>query len=161
LATGKNITIDFREKASGQATRDMYLDANGNAQPELSQNGHMSCGVPGSVAGIFKELQYAKLPFSRLIQPAIDLAKNGFAISGSEARNLNSTQGDFKKYNTILPVFVKAGAWKAGDTLYQKDLAKTLERIRDQGAKGFYEGETARLIVEEMNVAKESYPWMI
>jgi gamma-glutamyltranspeptidase / glutathione hydrolase len=154
LASGKNITIDFREKASQQATRDMYLDANGKAQPDLSQNGHLSSGVPGSVAGIFKELQFAKFPLRRLIQPAIDLAENGFAISGAEARNLNSTQADFKKYNTVMPVFVKAGGWKSGDTLYQKDLAKTLSRIRDEGQKGFYEGETARLIVDEMKRGK-------
>jgi gamma-glutamyltranspeptidase / glutathione hydrolase len=154
LASGKNVTIDFREKASKQATRDMYLDAKGNPQPELSQNGHLSSGVPGSVAGIFLEMQYAKFPLKRLIQPAIDLAENGFTISGAEAKNLNSTESDFKKYNTVTPVFVKAGGWKSGDTLFQRDLARTLTRIRDAGQKGFYEGETARLIVEEMKRGK-------
>lgn len=154
LTNGKNITIDFREKASDHASRDMYLDANGNPQPGLSENGHLSAGVPGTVAGIFKELQYAKLPFKKLIQPAIDLAEKGFALSAAEARNLNYTQNDFKKYNTVMPVFVKQGGWKAGDTLFQKDLAKTLRLIRDKGAKGFYEGETAKLIVEEMKRGK-------
>jgi gamma-glutamyltranspeptidase / glutathione hydrolase len=154
LANGKNIAIDFREKAPGNASRDMYVDATGKAQPDLSQNGHLSSGVPGTVAGIFEELKYARLPFSKLIQPAIDLAENGFVLSNTEARSLNHTQAEFNKYNTIMPVFIKAGGWKAGDTLIQKDLAKTLIRIRDNGAKGFYEGETAKLLVEEMKRGK-------
>src|ERR1700722_795751 len=154
LSNGKNVTIDFREKAPGAASRDMYLDANGKVQPGLSENGHLSAGVPGSVAGIFKALRYAKLPIKTLIQPAIDLAEKGFAISLIESRSLNSEQSEFKKYNTTTPVFVKAGGWKAGDTLIQKDLAKTLKLIRDKGAVGFYEGETAKLIVEEMKRGK-------
>ena len=106
------------------------------------------------MAGIFAALKYARLPIKKLIQPAIDLAEHGFAITAAEAGNLNEAREDFKKYNTVLPVFVKASGWKAGDTLIQKDLAKTLRRIRDRGAKGFYEGETARLIVEEMQRGK-------
>jgi gamma-glutamyltranspeptidase / glutathione hydrolase len=150
LSNGKNLAIDFREKAPENASRNMYLDAKGNAQTNLSQNGHLSSGVPGTIAGIFAELKYARLSFKKLIQPAIDLAENGFAISAAEARNLNEAQADFKKYNTVAPVFVKETPWKEGDTLVQKDLAKTLKLIRDNGAKGFYEGETANLIVEEM-----------
>jgi gamma-glutamyltranspeptidase / glutathione hydrolase len=150
LANGKNLALDFREKAPGKASRDMYLDANGNAQTQLSQNGTLSSGVPGTVAGLFAELKYARLPFRKLIQPAIDLADNGFVISGAEASDLNENQADFKKYNTLTPVFIKAGGWKAGDTLIQKDLAKTLTLIRDKGDKGFYEGETADLIIGEM-----------
>jgi gamma-glutamyltranspeptidase/glutathione hydrolase len=150
LSNGKNLAIDFREKAPEKASRNMYLNANGDAQTNLSQNGHLSAGVPGTIAGIFAELKYAKLPFRRLIQPAIDLAEKGFAISRSEARNLNEAQASFKKYNTVMPVFVKETEWKAGDTLIQKDLAKTLKLIRDNGAKGFYEGETAQLIMDEM-----------
>ncbi|GGA89494.1 gamma-glutamyltransferase [Puia dinghuensis] len=147
---GKNITLDYREKAPAAATRDMYLDAAGNARTDLSQNGHLASGVPGSVAGIFAEYKYARLPFARLIQPAIDLAGNGFVITEAEARGLNGAQTAFKKYNTVTSAFIKEGGWKAGDTLVQKDLAKTLRLIRDQGAKGFYEGETARLILAEM-----------
>jgi len=150
LSNGKNLSIDFREKAPDKASRNMYLDANGDAQTNLSQNGHLSAGVPGTIAGLFAELKYAKLSFRRLIQPAIDLAEKGFAISRAEARNLNEAQTVFKKYNTVMPVFVKETPWKAGDTLIQKDLAKTLKLIRDKGAKGFYEGETANLIVYEM-----------
>jgi gamma-glutamyltranspeptidase / glutathione hydrolase len=152
--TGHEIALDFREKAPAAATRDMYLDAAGNPIPGLSENGHLASGVPGTIAGIFAELKYAKLPFAKLIQPAIDLAENGFAITAAEARSLNGTQGAFKRYNTIQPVFMRDNPWKAGDTLLQKDLAKTLRLIRDKGAKGFYEGETARLILEEMRRGK-------
>ena len=154
LSNEKNITLDFREKAPAMATQNMYLDPQGNPVPGKSLNGHLASGVPGSVAGIFASLKYARLPVKKLIQPAIDLAEKGFAITTAEARNLNESQEEFKKYNTIMPVFVKTSGWKAGDTLIQKDLAKTLRLIRDSGAKGFYEGETARLIVEEMQRGK-------
>ncbi|MDP4130136.1 MAG: gamma-glutamyltransferase [Bacteroidota bacterium] len=150
LSNGKNISLDFREEAPGGATQNMYLDAQGDPVPGESLNGHLACGVPGSVAGIFASLKYARLPIKKLIQPAIDLAEHGFAITAAEASSLNESSEEFKKYNTVMPVFVKASAWKAGDTLMQKDLAKTLRLIRDYGAKGFYEGETAKRIVEEM-----------
>ena len=150
LANGRSITLDYREKASRNATRNMYLDSSGNAQTLLSQNGHLSVGVPGTVAGLFASHKYAKLSFASLIQPAIDLAEKGFVITQAEASGLNNSQEDFLKYNTVIPVFVNTQKWKAGDTLFQKDLANTLKRIRDNGQKGFYEGETARLVVEEM-----------
>ena len=153
LANGSNITIDYREKAPATAHRDMYLDSQGNAQTALSQNGHLAAGVPGAIAGLFDCMKYAKLPFKKLIQPAIDLAEKGFVLTESEAKSLNYTKESFIKYNTVPPVFVKPGGWKAGDTLVQKELANTLKRIRDNGQKGFYEGETARLIVEEMKRA--------
>lgn len=150
LKNGKNLTIDYRETAPGAASRDMYLDAKGNPEMNLSQNGHLSAGVPGSVAGMIAALKYAKLPLKKLIQPAIDLAENGFTITDEQASSLNATKSQFIKFNTVTPVFVKEGEWKAGDTLVQHDLAQTLIRIRDNGAKGFYEGETAKLIAEEM-----------
>ncbi len=150
LSNGKNITIDFREKAPVAAGRNMYLDEKENVISGKSEDGHLAAGVPGSVAGIFTYYKFARLPFAKLIQPAIDLAEKGFPISAAEANDLNENQEDFKKYNTVMPVFIKDKGWKAGDILIQKDLAGTLKRIRDKGAKGFYEGETARLIVEEM-----------
>lgn len=150
LKNGKNIAIDSREVAPAAASRDMYLDTNGNPQMHLSQDGHLAVGVPGTVAGLFAAMKYAKLPFKKLIQPAIDLAEKGFVISEAEARSFNDTKNEFIKLNTSVPIFVKNTPWKKGDTLVQKDLANTLKRIRDNGAKGFYEGETARLIVEEM-----------
>jgi len=150
LSNGKNICLDYREKAPGKASRDMYLDANGNPQMKLSQDGHLASGVPGTVAGLFAAHRYGKIPFSKLIAPAIELAEKGFAITDREARSLNDLQKRLKENNTVTPVFVKEGGWKGGDTLIQLELAVTLKRIRDLGAKGFYEGETARLIVEEM-----------
>ncbi len=151
LKNGKNITIDYRETAPAKANRDMYLDDKGNAQMNLSQDGHLASGIPGTIAGLFASMKYAKLPFRKLIQPAIDLAEKGFAITAGQAAELNGLKKEFIKLNTTPTVFVKETNWKAGDTLMQKDLANTLKRIRDLGAKGFYEGETARLIVAEMS----------
>jgi gamma-glutamyltranspeptidase/glutathione hydrolase len=147
---GTLIGIDYREAAPAKANRDMYLDAAGNAQDALSQNGHLASGVPGTVAGIFATYPYAKLPFAMLIQPAIDLARYGFVITEKEASSLNGTKKDFIQYSTKPSAFIKETKWKVGDTLIQLALAGTLTRIQKEGAKGFYEGETAALIVEEM-----------
>lgn len=149
LGNGKEISIDYREMAPGKAHRDMYVDTDGTARTDKSQDGHLSSGVPGTVAGLFASHQYGKLPFAKLIQPAIDLAEKGFVLTEREARSFNSIQTDLKQFNTVMPVFVK-DKWNAGDTLIQTDLANTLKRIKDKGAAGFYEGETARLIAEEM-----------
>ena len=154
LKDDKLIAIDYREKAPGNAHRDMYLTPNGEPQLELSQNGHLSSGVPGTVAGLFESNKYATLSFDKLIQPAIDLAEKGFTISESEAKAFNGLKDVFLKYSTQTPAFVKESSWKGGDILAQKDLAETLKRIKKNGAKGFYEGETARLIVEEMKRGK-------
>ena len=154
LTDGKLLALDYREMAPGKAHRDMYLDSAGNAIAEKSQDGHLSSGIPGTVAGLFAAAQYTKLDFKTLIQPAIDLAEKGYCITGGEAESLNELQVEFKKQNTVMPVFVKDIAWKKGDTLVQTDLANTLKRIRDNGQKGFYEGETAKLIVEEMERGK-------
>ncbi|BAV08558.1 gamma-glutamyltranspeptidase / glutathione hydrolase [Filimonas lacunae] len=150
---GKLLGLDYREQAPAKASRDMYLDGAGNAQTQLSQNGRLAAGVPGTVAGLFATLPYAKLSFTQLIQPAIQLAENGFVITEKEATNLNKSQEAFIQYNSVIPVFVKSVPWKAGDTLVQKELANTLKRIQANGAKGFYEGETADLIVAEMKKA--------
>ena len=128
----------------------MYLDKDGNPLLHLSQDGHLASGVPGTIAGLFAGMKYAKLPFKKLIQPAIDLAEKGFAITASQASSFNHTKKDFLQLNTSAVAFVHENEWKAGDILIQKELANTLKRIRDNGQKGFYEGETARLIVAEM-----------
>jgi gamma-glutamyltranspeptidase/glutathione hydrolase len=154
LKNGKNITLDYREKAPAKASRDMYLNEKGEPQMHLSQDGHLAAGVPGTVAGLFASMQYAKLPFKTLIQPAIELAEKGFAITASQAASFNSTKKEFIALNTSPVAFVKQTDWKAGDILIQKELANTLKRIRDLGQKGFYEGETARLIVAEMKKGK-------
>jgi gamma-glutamyltranspeptidase/glutathione hydrolase len=150
LADGKQITLDYREKAPGKAGRDMYLNPDGSANLDKSQNGHLAAGVPGTVAGLWQSHRYGRLPFAELVQPAIELAEKGFVITQSEARDLNDNQEAFRKYNTKPTAFVKSTPWKAGDTLRQPELASTLMRIRDRGRNGFYKGKTARLIVKEM-----------
>lgn len=154
-AKGKTIALDYREKAPAKASRNMYLDAAGNAQTQLSQNGHLAAGVPGTISGLFATLPYAKLPFTELIQPAIDVAEFGFAITKQEANNLNNHRKLFIENSSNAFPFVKQnGDWKEGDTLVQTDLANTLKRVRDVGAKGFYEGKTAELIEAEMLAGK-------
>lgn len=153
--TGEKFTIDFRETAPAKATRDMYLDRNGKANTNISQYGHLASGIPGSVAGFYATLKHCNLPMEKLIQPAIDLAEKGFAITDHEAQLLNSKRADFIKYNNNKPIaFVKNESWKAGDILVQKDLAETLKRIQKYGMKDFYQGKTAELIAAEMKFGK-------
>lgn len=148
--TGEKFTLDFRETAPEKAFADMYLDKKGNANTDLSQNGRLAVGIPGSVAGFFATLQYGKLPMEKIIQPAIDYAEKGFAVTQREADLLNSTMEFFNEHNKNKTVFQKTTAWKQGDILIQKELAATLKLIQKEGAKGFYEGKTADLITQEM-----------
>ncbi|SNV31753.1 Gamma-glutamyltranspeptidase precursor [Chryseobacterium taklimakanense] len=147
---GEKFTLDYRETAPEKASRDMYLDKKGNANTDLSQNGRLAVGIPGSVAGFYATLKHCNLPMNQLIQPAIDLAEQGFAITEREANLLNSLRDEFLKHNISKTAFVKNEKWKAGDLLVQKELAETLKRIQKDGMKGFYEGKTAELIVAEM-----------
>jgi len=149
LADGKTLALDYREMAPARADRDMYLDDKGNVQPGKSLNGHLASGVPGTVAGLFAAAKYGNLPFKKLIQPAIDLAEKGFVLTQNEANSFGGIQTELRQYNSKVPAFVKEN-WKSGDTLVQTDLANSLRRIRDFGEKGFYDGKTARLIVDEM-----------
>ncbi|MCY7291847.1 MAG: gamma-glutamyltransferase [Ferruginibacter sp.] len=149
-AKGKNIALDYREKAPAKASKDMYLDSNKNAITILSMEGQLASGVPGTVAGLFATYKYAKLPFATLITPAINLAQKGFALTSSQAADFNNSKPVFVRNNKNNIAFVKDTPWKTGDTLIQTDLANTLKRIRDFGKKGFYEGQTAALIVAEM-----------
>ncbi|MFP3593819.1 gamma-glutamyltransferase [Chryseobacterium sp. SIMBA_038] len=147
---GEKFTIDYRETAPKKASRDMYLDKNGKANTDLSQNGRLAVGIPGSIAGFFATLKYCKLPMNQIIQPAIDLAEKGFAITDQEAAMLNSQKEYFQKHNKSTILFVKETPWKGGDILIQKELAETLKLIQKLGAKGFYEGKNADLLVAEM-----------
>ncbi len=151
---GKNITIDYRETAPKKSRRDMYLDSTGKVVANLSVLGHLASGVPGTIAGLFATIPFAKLPMKTLIQPAIDIAEFGFVITEREANSLNATKESFIKNSTAPTAFVKATKWQAGDTLVQKELAETLKRVRDFGQKGFYEGKTADLITAEMQRGK-------
>ena len=149
---GKYLALDYRETAPSKASFDMYWDKKGNANTDLSQNGRLAVGVPGSISGMFETMKYARLPFSKLIEPAIDLAEKGFAITEQEAGLLNAHKNDFLKHNKNKIAFVKDNLWKAGDLLLQPELAETLKRIQKVGEKEFYEGKTAELIVEEMKL---------
>ncbi len=149
-AGGELATLDFREKAPEKASRDMYLDTAGNAIPEKSLFGHLAAGVPGSVDGMVKAHEkFGKLKWADLIQPAINLAKNGFPVTEKQAGELNELQGSFRKFNPGKNYFIKEN-FKDGDIWIQEDLAKTLELIRDQGREGFYSGEVADYIIAEM-----------
>ena len=150
LQSGETVAIDYREKAPGKAHRDMYLDSLGNPITQLSLQGALAAGVPGTVSGLFTSLEYAKLPFKKLIAPAIELAEKGFAITAAEARSLNAGKATFLKNNKNAVAFVKDSKWQEGDILIQPQLSATLKRMSRRGAKGFYEGKTAELIVAEM-----------
>lgn len=151
-ASGEVATLDYRETAPMMASKDMYLDKNGNPIGNLSLAGCLAAGVPGSVDGMYESFQrYSKLRnWRKLIAPAIRLASRGFAITKQEADNLNNLQKDFQQHNTTPPVFIKGQPWKTGELLIQKDLANTLKIISKKGRAGFYEGEIAEKIVSQM-----------
>jgi gamma-glutamyltranspeptidase/glutathione hydrolase len=148
---GKTDVIDYREKAPIHASRDMYLDKSGNVSEGLSTDTHLASGVPGTVDGMLNaHSKYGKLQFKEVIQPAIDLAENGFPVTRRQAAELNSNRKSFIERNSFRPAFVKDSLWKEGDFLIQSALAETLKRIRDYGRDGFYSGKTARLMIREM-----------
>ena len=151
-ASGRADCLDYRERAPFAANRDMYLDDDNNVIEDLSTQGHLASGVPGSVDGMFNAHEkYGSLPMTQILQPSIDLAANGFALTEKEAQNLNNKREVFEQYNTESPEFlIRQEGWKTGDTIVMADLAKTLRLIRDNGRAGFYEGETADNIVAEM-----------
>ena len=149
--TGATNTLDFREKAPAKASVNMYLDSAGNVIPNMSLATHQASGVPGSVDGMVEaHNKYGKLKWAELIQPAIDLARNGFKITRKLAADLNGSSNDFKKRNNGKNYLLKIAEWQEGDLLVQEDLAKTLELIRDKGRNGFYAGVVADEIVAEM-----------
>lgn len=146
-------SLDFREKAPFLAAEDMYLDEKGTVIDGLSLDGHLAAGVPGSVDGMLAaHKRFGALPLDQLIDPAIRLAKKGFKITAQQADNYNRMREGFIKNNrdSLNIPLVKKRPWSAGDKLKQRDLMATLQRIKQDGRAGFYEGETARLIVEEM-----------
>lgn len=149
-ADGNLIGIDYREAAPSKANRDMYLDDKGNPITKKSLDGSSASGIPGSIAGIFATHAYAKLPMRVLIEPAIELAEFGFVLSEKEAKGLNGQRANFLKNSSAPCAFTKNENWKAGDTLFQPELAATLKRIQKNGLAGFYEGATADMIVKEM-----------
>lgn len=152
-AKGKSYTLDYREVSPMSGSRDMYLDSTGQVIPGKSFVGIHSVGVPGAVAGMqAMHKRFGKLSWAELVQPSIDLARHGVILTEKEARGLNRNRTDFMRYNPGRAYMVKADSsqWATGELFVQTDLANTLERIREKKAKGFYEGETANLLVQEM-----------
>ncbi len=150
-AKGETNTLDFREKGPAAASANMFLDAAGNVIPSMSISTHQASGVPGSVDGmVTAHSKYGKLPWADLVQPAIDLARDGFKLTKRAAASLNGAQAEFAKLNPSKTYFLRAIPWQEGDQFVQEDLAKTLELIRDKGRAGFYDGPTAEKIVAEM-----------
>lgn len=148
---GQISSLDFREKAPSKAFKDMYLDQNGNPITDLSLYGQLAAGVPGSVAGMDEAFKkYGSLPWKDLLQPAIDLASKGFAITKQQAGEFNRYQERFKKFNPNGAAIIRDAEWKEGDNFVQLELAETLKRIAEQGRDGFYKGKTAEFIVAEM-----------
>lgn len=150
---GEVYTLDFREMAPSAAHEDMYLDNQGKVISGESLQGSKASGVPGSVDGIIKAHErFGSLPLQELIEPAIELAENGFKITSYQARNYNNQKENFLRNNRNPETvrLLKEEEWKEGDLLVQKDLSATLKRIKDKGRPGFYEGETAKLVVAEM-----------
>ncbi|PIP76643.1 MAG: gamma-glutamyltransferase [Ignavibacteria bacterium CG22_combo_CG10-13_8_21_14_all_37_15] len=152
LPDGRNTAIDYRETAASLAQRDMYLDKNGVFLPELSQVGILSAGIPGSVAGLLSALEkYGTMKIADVLQPAINLAEDGFPLSFSNAKSLEKTLKDFEKFTSSLKVFSKNGtAYQEGDIFKQPDLAKTLVEIKNLGKNGFYKGKIAELLLSQM-----------
>jgi gamma-glutamyltranspeptidase / glutathione hydrolase len=150
-ASGAPEAYDFREMAPAKATPTMFL-VNGKYSSDVHHDSHLSVGVPGTVAGLhlaWKE--HGKLPWKRLVDPAIVLARDGFRVTEGLARSLRSALKPMQAYPASLAQFSKNGTpYEAGDILKQPDLARTLQRIADQGPAGFYEGETAALVEKEM-----------
>lgn len=149
---GSAHAYDFREKAPAAAHAKMFLNADGSYSEERHHDSHLAVGVPGTVAGLhlaWKE--HGKLPWRRLLEPAIGLARDGFVMSDGLAESLRETLKDFRRYPASLAQFSKGGTpYEAGDLFKQPDLARSLERIAASGPAGFYEGETAALIEKEM-----------
>jgi len=151
---GESTSFDYREKAPLKASRDMYLDEDGNVVGGLSRRGYLASGVPGSVAGMVKAHEkYGRLPLSKVLAPAIRLADKGFILTRRHADRFNAYAGSFSRYPSTRKYFTKGEPgqrYMEGERFIQKDLARVLRHIAKKGHNGFYRGETADLIVAEM-----------
>ena len=153
LANGQNIALDFREVAPKKATRDMYLDKNGEVVEDLSVVGYLAAGVPGTVKGMSAMLdKYGTKKLAELIAPAIELADKGFAITERQAQTMLEAKDNLAKFASSKKYFLKPDGtpYKQGEKLVQKDLAKTLRLIAQKGADAFYKGEIAAMIEADM-----------
>lgn len=149
MANGELHFLDYREKAPKSASRDMYLDAQGNVIPDASQVGYKAIGVPGSVAGlVYAEKKWGKLTLRTVMQPAILLARNGVRLTYEEAQSMHEKHlGDFPDSRRI---FQRNGNYyEPGEIFRQPELARTLQRIAAH-PDDFYKGAMARELAEEM-----------
>lgn len=149
LADGSSTFVDFRETAPGQATADMYLDDRGNLVENLSTEGYLAVGVPGTVKGLNYALEkYGTMQLERVIQPAIALAKNGFVLQQGDVDIFEAGKEKLQQPN-VAEIFLqdRKRTYRVGETLVQTDLADSLRLIAEEGMEAFYRGEIARKIV--------------
>ncbi|MBF7052119.1 gamma-glutamyltransferase [Halomonas sp. KAO] len=147
------IAIDYRETAPSAASETMFQDEDGEAVTERSRFTHLAAGVPGTVAGLALALEkHGTLSLAEALEPAIRLAEEGFAVPPRFVKGLQDTRGRFEAWDASMAKFFKedGSGYQVGELFRQPDLAATLKRIAEEGAREFYEGETARLIVAEM-----------
>ena len=152
LADGEVLTQDHREKAPLTASTDMFLDANGDVDRELSLFSLQASGVPGSVAGMLDALEkHGTMTREQVLAPAIALAEEGFVLNEDLAGDFSDTMPYFERHAASQAIFSNNGSpYRAGDLFVQADLAESLKRVSEQGRDGFYKGPTADLIVAEM-----------
>lgn len=154
LKNGKDIFINFREKAPQKATEKMYLDSQGKVIPSLSTKGYLAVAVPGTVAGLDAALsEYGTMPREKVMANAIKLAEEGFILHQGDVDILNAGIENFKQQPNVASIFLKNGKepYKVGDRLVQKNLAASLKLISKQGTDAFYKGAIASEIVKESN----------
>ena len=153
MADGRTSFLDYREVAPGRATRDMYLKPDGKLDNEASVTGYKAIAVPGTVAGLELALKtYGTLKLSDVMAPAIQLAENGYAVSAKLALEFKQEKGDLQRFSISSRIFLRNGnLYKPGEIFRQPELAATLRRIAKSGAADFYRGETARMLVQDMN----------
>jgi gamma-glutamyltranspeptidase / glutathione hydrolase len=150
---GRATAIDFREKAPLRAHPELFVDpATGEYSSRIHHNSHIAVGVPGTVAGFeYAHRQYGSGAWARLVGPAVSLARDGYTVTPTLARSLRGVLPAMEHYPASVAAFSRDGTpYEAGESWRQPDLARTLARIRDHGRDGFYAGETAELIVAEM-----------
>ncbi len=152
MADGKTAAIDYREVAPAAAHRDMYVDKKGNLIPNASTVGYLSAGVPGTVAGFARALQkYGTMKWRDVVEPALKLAAEGFTVSHSFSEELRNNSKLLDQFPASRRIFLKDGKfYSEGEVFKQPELAETLRRMREEGPREFYEGRTARLIVEDV-----------
>ena len=153
---GKTVALDYREKAPRSASRDMYLDSEGNAVSDLSRYHGLAVGVPGTVAGLLKALEeHGTMSREQVMAPAIALAEDGIEVTAGLSESLEALSDRLQKWPSTKKIFFKAdgSAYQPGERLKQPELARSLKLIATQGADGFYKGDTARKLVKAVNDA--------